>query len=163
MRIARVSEYTATVHEVFAVTADPTFQDAKVAATRPISFSATVAESGEQTLIMTERVLTSDGLPDFVKTIVGPTFTIVEHQEWGPAGVDGSRLANVDIHVKGAPVTLRGTISLTPVAEGTLEDLVTELKARIPLLGSKIERAAAVPIERALDIEVATRRDFLGA
>lgn len=161
MRIAKSYEYAAAVHAVFAVTADQAFQDAKMVATGAISHTATVTASGERVFVMTERVLASQGLPDFVKTFVGDSLTIVEHQDWGPAGADGSRIASIDMHVRGAPVTLRGTISLIPTATGTLEDVDTELKAHIPLLGAKIERAASVPIERAIDIEAATRDDFL--
>jgi hypothetical protein len=114
MRIAKSYEYAATVHAVFAVTADQAFQYAKMVATGAISHTATVTESGERVLVMTERVLPSYGLPDFVRTVVGDSFTVVEHQDWGPAGADGSRVAYIDMHVRGAPVTLRGTTRRLP-------------------------------------------------
>jgi hypothetical protein len=45
--------------------------------------------------------------------------------------------------VLGQPVTLRGTLNLTPGGRGTKVDLTGELKVAIPLLGRKLEQSSA--------------------
>lgn len=161
MKIANTAEYSATPDEVFAVLSDPKFQEAKCAATAAIKHKASVETSGDRTVITTERILPSDGLPDFVKSMVGETLKVTETQEWGPASADGSREGTVTMGVAGAPIALQGKISLAPGGAGTIEDLSAELKAKVPLIGGKIEKAAAPPIEEAIAIEVQTAQEWL--
>ena len=161
MKIARTIEYAATPEEVFAVLADTSFQEAKCAATAAISHQASVEAAGDQTVIRTERVLPADGLPDFAKSMVGNTLKVVETQTWSSAGPDGSRTGTVEMSVPGAPITLRGKLSLAPGGTGTVEKLDADLKASIPLVGGKIEKAAAGPIEEAITIEGTTAQEWL--
>ena len=161
MKIARTIDYAATPDEVFAVLADPAFQEAKCAATAALSYTASVEAKGDQTVITTERVLPSDGLPDFAKSLVGQTLKVLERQTWGPAGGDGSRSGTVEMTVSGAPLALKGTLALGPGGPGSVEKLDADLKASIPLIGGKIEKAAAPPIEDAIRIESKTAAEWL--
>jgi hypothetical protein len=161
MKIAKSIDYAATPKEVFAVLSDVKFQEAKCAATAAIKHSADVKTVGDHTVITTERVLPSDGLPDFAKSMVGDTLKVTETQDWGPASADGSRRGTVDMAVAGAPIALKGTLMLAPGGGGTVERLDAELKARVPLIGGKIEKAAAPPIEEAIDIEAQTAAKWL--
>jgi Protein of unknown function (DUF2505) len=161
MRIAKSIEYAATPEAVFAVLSDAKFQEAKCAATAAVRHSATVNTVGDRTVITTERILPSDGLPDFAKSMVGDTLKVTETQEWGPASDDGSRQGTVEMGVAGAPISLTGTLSLAPGGAGTVEQLDAELKARVPLVGGKIEKAAAPPIQEAIDIEARTAQEWL--
>ena len=106
MKIAKSIEYAATPLEVFAVLSDVKFQEAKCAATAAVKHSAGVETVGDHTVITTERILPSDGLPDFAKSMVGPTLKVTETQDWGPAGADGSRRGTVSMAVAGAPIAL---------------------------------------------------------
>jgi carbon monoxide dehydrogenase subunit G len=162
MKIARTIEYAAPPAEVFAVLADPAFQDAKCAATAAISHSANVETKGDQTIITTERVLPSDDLPDFARSMIGDTLKVLETQTWSGAGSDGSRTGTVEMSVPGAPITLKGKLSLKPSSAGTVETLDADLKAGVPLIGGKIEKAAAPPIEEAITIETQTAKEWLG-
>jgi hypothetical protein len=161
MKIAKSLEYAAAPDAVFAVLSDPAFQEAKCVATHAIRHSAGVRSQGDRTIITTERVLPSDGLPDFAKKLVGETLTVKETQDWGPAGADGSRQGTVTMTVSGAPLALSGTLSLAPRGAGSLELLDSELKASVPLIAGKIEKAAAPPIEAAIGIEHETAQEWL--
>jgi hypothetical protein len=161
MKIAKTAQFAATPDEVFAVLADQAFQEAKCAATAAIRYQAAVSESGGRTTITTERILPSDGLPDFAKSMVGETLKVVETQEWEAAAADGTRAGTVRMEVAGAPLALTGTLRLTPDGSGTVEAIDADLKARVPLIGGKIEKAAAVPIQQAIDIEVRTAQEWL--
>ena len=72
MRITTSFDYAATPEDVFAMLADPAFQAAKVEATHPLSHTASVTPKGEQTEIVTSRVISTDGFPDFAKSMIGP-------------------------------------------------------------------------------------------
>ncbi|GAA2169325.1 DUF2505 domain-containing protein [Pedococcus bigeumensis] len=161
MKIAKTIEYAATPEEVFAVLSDVKFQEAKCAATAAIKHSADVKTVGDHTVITTERILPSDGLPDFAKSMVGPTLKVTETQDWGPASSGGGRRGTVDMTVAGAPIALQGTMMLAPGGGGTVETIEAELKAKVPLIGGKIEKAAAPPIEEAIDIEALTAAKWL--
>jgi hypothetical protein len=93
--------------------------------------------------------------------MVGQTLKVTETQDWGPASDDGSRQGTVEMAVAGAPISLKGTMSLRPGGPGTVETLDSELKAKVPLIGGKIEKAAAPPIEEAIDIEGRTASEWL--
>ena len=72
-----------------------------------------------------------------------------------------SRTSAVDIHIKGAPLTVKGRIRLEPQGDRTVEVIEAELKANVPLIGGKLERAAADPINAAIEIEIELLREWL--
>lgn len=161
MKIAKTIEYAANPTEVFEVLSDAKFQEAKCAATAAVKYTADVKTSGDRTVITTMRILPSDGLPDFARSMVGETLKVTETQDWGPASDDGSRQGTVEMGVAGAPISLTGTLSLKPGGAGTIENIDSELKAKVPLIGGKIEKAAAPPIEEAIAIEAETAEKWL--
>jgi hypothetical protein len=161
MKIARTLEYAATPDAVFAVLADPAFQEAKCAATGAISYSASVQSQGEATVISTERDLPADGLPDFARSMVGNTLKVVETQTWRAPQADGARTGTVSISVPGTPISLKGTLALEAGGQGAVEHVDADLKANIPLVGGKIEKAAAPAIEDAITIEGRTAHEWL--
>ena len=109
----------------------------------------------------TERQLPSDSLPDMARSFVGDHLTIIEVLDWSSPGPDGSRSSLVDIHIKGAPLTLKGTVRLEPSGSKTLEVIEAQLKANVPLIGGRLERAAADPINAAIRIEIELLREWL--
>lgn len=161
MRLSTREEFDSAPEAVFAVIRDEAFQRAKCEATSTGEYAASVTEQGERTLVRTERRLPSDGLPDVARSFVGDVLTVVEVQDWGPADPDGSRRCRVDLHITGAPLTLKGEALLAPGGRGALETLEADLKANVPFIGGKIERAAAEPILAAVALEGETLRDFL--
>ena len=156
-------ELAGTVEEVYALFTDAAFQEAKCLATTDDANHFSVDVSGGPTgeRVRTERHLRTQGLPDVAKSFVGEHLTIIEVQDWsGPAG-DGSRQSAVDMHVKGAPLTLKGTLRLEPAASGTVKVLDAELTAHVPFIGGRIEKAAAEPIKAAIEIETGLLREWL--
>jgi len=146
MKFTHRAEYPAAPEAVFAVMSDPAFQDAKCAATTTGTWQADVSTSGDRTRITTERILPTDGLPDIARSFVGDSLTVVEIQTWSPPSVDGSRVADLNLHVKGAPMTLKGTIRLSPTAAGSVQEVDADLRAGVPLIGGRLEKAAAEPL-----------------
>lgn len=162
MKISATFDYAATPHDVFAMLIDEDFQARKCVATGALSHSVSVRAQGDRTVIVSNRELPTDGFPDFVKSLVGATLAVTETQDWGPAGPDGARQGRLTVDIAGAPLDLAGTLSLAPAAQGSVETVDGDLKARIPLIGSKIERAAAPAIESAMRAERETGQAWLG-
>jgi hypothetical protein len=163
VRVTRREPLGGTPEEVYALLTDPDFQEAKCRATTAGGgHSVDIAPGTSGARVRTERVLPSDGLPDVARSFVGEVLVVVEVQSWSAPEPDGARESAVDLHVKGAPLTLKGTLRLEPDGAGTVEVLEAELRANVPLIGGRIERAAAGPIDTAIDIETRMLREHLG-
>ena len=162
MRLTTREELDGTVDAVHALLTDQAFQEAKCAATTDGGpTSVEIAGSPSGTRVRTQRELPSDGLPDIARSFVGDHLTIIEVHDWSGPAADGSRQSLLDIHVKGAPLTIKGTLRLEPSGTGTVEVLDAELKANVPLIGGRLEKAAAGPIDTAIGIETRLLREWL--
>jgi hypothetical protein len=112
-----------------------------------------VDESAGGATIRTTRVLPTEEFPDFVRKFVGDTVHVVRVDTWGPAAADGGRDGTIVVEIKGAPVRLAGTITLRPEGSATVQDVQSDLKASVPLVGGKIEKAVAPAIRGAVGKE----------
>lgn len=146
MKFTHRVEYPATVDEVWAVMSSTDFQDAKCEATSTGTWTSDVATSADRTRITSERVLPTDDLPDIARSFVGPSLTISEQQIWSAPATDGSRTAELQVHIKGAPMTLKGTVRLSPNGSGSSQEINGDLKVSVPLIGGKLEKAASDPL-----------------
>jgi hypothetical protein len=153
MRITTSFDYAATPQDVFTMLADLAFQAAKVEATHPLSHTESVTPKGEQTEIVTSRVISTDGFPDFAKSMIGPKLRVTETIMWSRASADGSRTGTIDIAIGDAPVAMNGTLRMTAGGSGTRIDIDGDLKAKIPLVGGRVEKAAERPILGAIEKE----------
>lgn len=161
MKIQETWTYDAPADRVFRMLLDPKFQEAKCAATGALSCSASVEEQAPGHLIRTEREMSTEGIPDNVARIIGKTLQIIEIQRWGQAAEDGSRSAELDVSLGGLPVRYTGEIQLTPDGDATTMQVRGDLRANIPLFGSKVESAAAPAISNGVRIEAETGRAYL--
>ena len=153
MKFTHRAEYPATVEEVWAVMSTQDFQDAKCEATSTGNWTSNVATSGDRTRITSERVLPTDDLPDIARSFVGANLTISEMQTWAPRAADGTRTAELQVHLKGVPMTLKGTVRLSPRGSGSVHEVAGDLKVSVPLIGGKLEKAASEPLLAAARIE----------
>jgi hypothetical protein len=161
MKISAIIDYAATPDEVFAMLADEDFQNHKCAATGSRRHTVSIKAQDDRTLIVSIRDMPSDGFPPFVKSMVGETLAVTETQDWGPPGADGVRHGRLTVVITGAPVILDATLSLALGGEGALETIEGDLRARIPLIGKKIEQAAAPAIRSAIRVESKTGKAWL--
>jgi uncharacterized protein YndB with AHSA1/START domain len=153
MQISEIIDYAATPDEVFVMIADEDFQNRKCVATGALRHTVSIRAQGDQTIITSTRDMPSDRFPSFVRSIVGETLAVTETQEWGPSTRDGARHGKLTVHIHGAPITLHATLSLAAGGLGTVEDVEGDLRASIPILGGKVEQAAAPAIQAAIRIE----------
>src|SRR5690606_10922104 len=96
--------------------------------------------------------------PDVVRKLVGESIELSETIEWEAPGPDRSRVGRISIAVAGAPVTLRGTITLSLSGSQPLPVVEGEPKAATPRIGGRIEKEAAPAVTHEL-----ARMERLGA
>lgn len=126
---------------VFTMLVDPDYVGRKAEAANAIRHEVSVERDGDRATIHLVRVMPPD-VPDFVRKFVGDTIELDQTDVWGPAAADGSRDGTISIDMRGAPVTLRGAMRLT--SEGTagaILSLSSTIKASIPLVGGRVEKA----------------------
>ncbi|GAA1435391.1 DUF2505 domain-containing protein [Microlunatus lacustris] len=136
MDITTRLEFAATPPEVYAMLTDAQYLDEVCRATESSSYDVDVAGSTTQTT-------RSFPAPDAVARFVGGTLTVTEQTVWGEAAADGARTGNLEMTVKGQPVSMKGQLALAPVGAGTVVELTGDLKVAIPLLGKKLEQSSA--------------------
>ncbi|MGL4744928.1 MAG: DUF2505 domain-containing protein [Dermatophilaceae bacterium] len=160
MRLTLREEIPASPDAVYAVLVDPAFHNAKCSATSDggtHSVQITAGATGHR--VRTARDLPATGIPDVARSFVGDRLTVIEVLEW--VTDDAGYRAIIDLHVKGAPLTLKGSLALTDSNPGTTESLEAELKSAVPFIGGKIEQSAAGPIRAAFDVEITLLREWV--
>jgi len=153
MKITEAADLDGSVEEVFALRTTEAFQDEKCARSSPLRHTVVIHREGDHTIIHTVRAMATDALPEAARRATGAELHVDETQDWGPADADGSRSADVWIRLRGLPVTLTGTLTLSPTAAGSHQALAGSLRAAIPIVGGRIEHYAAMAITRGFDIE----------
>lgn len=163
MKIEETWSYDAPADRVFEMLLDPQFQEAKCVATGALGHSVSFKEQASRQVIETHREMATDGLPENVARIVGKTLKIIEIQRWSQPAADGSRTADIDVSLDGLPVNFVGHIQMTPDEDTTKMHVLGDLRARIPLVGKKVETASAPAFSGGVQIEAQTGREYLAA
>lgn len=153
MRITETVEHAADPEQVFAMICSPDYQDLKCERSGALEHEVAVEVEEGATTVVTRRRLPSTGFPDFAKGFVGEAVDVVETQRWGQAADDGRRTAALHVEIPRTPVVLTGSVRLEPSSGGTLHTVEGDLKANVPLLGGRIERAVAPVLSSAVRLE----------
>jgi len=163
MRLTAEIRYPgSTPDAVFAMLTDRAFQERKCAATGSLAYEVEIRPAAHGgALISTHRTLPADAVPEFVRRFVGGTVRVAEHSDWAAIDGDGVRSGTVVVEIVGAPVQLTGSLWLGLDGGGTLHEVSGELKASVPLIGGKIEKAAEPAIRGAIRVEERTGRAWL--
>jgi hypothetical protein len=161
VRVRAEIHYAAAPSAVFEMLTDKTFQDRKLSQTGALSWEVQVRLEDGGASIVGRRELPTDQIPDTFKALVGQQISIIQTETWEPAGPDGSRTGTLHIEMGGAPVRLSGTLSLSATDDGTLELVDGDLKARVPLIGGRIERAVEPAVRAAIEAEERIGRAWL--
>ncbi len=154
MKLVAEFQYPAEPDDVFAMLTDTDFQSHKCIENGSVSYEVDITEhkNGGAT-IKTIRVMPMDKAPDYVRAIVGHRLTVDEIDEWGPPAADGSRKGTISVTIEGAPVKVSGTLYLARKGGGTVNGIDANVKASVPFLGGKIEKAVEPVLQAALRVE----------
>lgn len=153
MRISETVTYGAAPEDVFAMLTDEAFQERKCVDAGALRYDVAVTTVADGARVVARRDLPTDSLPDFAKSLVGTSLSITETYDWGGARPNGSRRGELTVEVAGAPIAMRGKVEMVPAGAGTTIRIDGDLKASIPLLGGRVERAAAPAVINAIRSE----------
>jgi hypothetical protein len=134
--------YPASCEKVFAMLVDASFQERVCEATGALRHEVQIETGDGTAVITTRRELPTDDIPDYARGFVGTTLDVVRVDRWEAPAADGSREGTISLEIKGAPIRLHGTMELRPDDAGCEEAIAGDLKASIPLLGGRMEKAA---------------------
>ena len=164
MRLSAEIRYDADPAAVFAMLTDAAFQERKCAATGALDHEVEIDEYDDgSAAIRTSRTMPTDQVPDFVRTFVGQTLTVAQVDDWQPPAADGSRDGTAVVEIKGAPVRLAAAMTLHADGAGTRQTIDGDLKASVPLLGGRIEKAVEPALQAAIRVEQREGRAWLAA
>ncbi|RII41965.1 DUF2505 domain-containing protein [Galactobacter valiniphilus] len=111
-----------------------------------------VTTQGESTTTVTVFTLPSDRLPEIVAKLMSNGVAVTLEETWGPAAADGARTSTISASVKGAPVKVSGSETLSADGTGSVLALEGEVSSSIPFLGGKISKAAEPFLDRLLAV-----------
>lgn len=164
MRLTADITYAADPAAVFAMLTTTAFQERKCRATGALSQQVDVERYDDgSAVIRTVRTLPTQQVPDFARAFVGATIDVVQTDDWGPAGPDGAREGSVVVEIKGAPIRFAGSLALRAGSAGTAERIDGDIKASVPLIGGRMERALEPALRAAIDVEQREGRAWLAA
>ncbi len=145
---------------VFAMFTDEAYLARKAEATGAVRHEASVTNDGDRVTVRLLRVMPPD-VPDFLRRFVGETIDLDQRDVWEAASPDGSRSGSIRIDLGGAPVNLTGGMTLVGSATGTVTTVDATVKASIPLVGGRIEKAVHDAVVHAARIEEQVGRSWL--
>lgn len=162
MKIESGFEYPgADLETVITMLTDVEFQRARCAATGALEYSVTAGAVPDAPILTCRRRMATDGLPDFMRKIVGASVEVIDTFTWAPDAGNGQRTADVKLSFATQPTTLVARLTVHDDQVGTYGRLAGDLKAGIPLFGSRIESAIAPLISSAIASEQTVGRQWL--
>jgi uncharacterized protein YndB with AHSA1/START domain len=153
VRLRAEIRYDADPESVFGMLTDAAFQEHKCAATGAVESEVEIecfADGGAT--IRTTRTMPTDQVPDFVRTFVGSRLVVVQVDDWAAPEPDGGRDGSAVVEIKGSPVRFAGSLTLR-AGGGTVETIDGDVKAGVPLIGGRIEKAVEPALQAAIRVE----------
>jgi hypothetical protein len=147
---------------VFAMICDVTFQERKCVASGALQHEVEIEQYEDGgAVVTTHRTLPTDDVPDFVRSFVGQTLQVTQTDDWTSPQPDGGRSGTAVVEIAGAPVRFTADLHLEPDGSGTRQSVAGELKASVPLVGGRVEKAAKPAIMAAIRAEQRTSDAWL--
>ena len=146
----------ATVEQVRAMLADPTFREKVCASQHYDRYSVDIDGAGDLMTVTIDQVRPTDGVPSFAKKFVGSEVHIVQHEQW-----TSRQEAALEVAIPGKPGDMRGTIRLADAEGGVTETVHVDIRVSLPLVGGRIEGLIADLLTQALEAENRVGREWL--
>jgi uncharacterized protein DUF2505 len=138
----------ATVHDVFAMFADPAYRKAVSDYQHVVDFDCRISTTGDGMEVELEQAHGTDRIPSFAQRLVGHEIRFVQRETWEtPAGCD------IHVSIPGKPGEMSGTETLTQHGDDVVQQIDLAVKVSIPLVGGKVEDLIAGFLGKAFDAE----------
>ncbi|MEH6592890.1 MAG: DUF2505 domain-containing protein [Halioglobus sp.] len=131
-------EFEQDADSVFNLLTDPDFLVDRCLDLGELEASCEVEEQTDVTVITLTRKMERD-LPRFLKGMVDSLQTIHMTEKWKPEG-EGGWKGEYIFEMEGQPVTVRAKFELYPTDAGCCYSIKHQAKAKIPLIGGRIEK-----------------------
>ncbi|SDQ08686.1 DUF2505 domain-containing protein [Quadrisphaera sp. DSM 44207] len=143
MHLEAVLRYPASPAAVAALLADRSFVEDLCRSGAATAWRVDVSGSaGAAFTVATERTVPTAQLPDAARRLLGEHLVIEQVDSWQAPDAAGRRTGSTRLAVRGAPVTAAAALALAPDGAGSREEVRGEVRASVPLLGGRVERAA---------------------
>lgn len=152
-------EFTQDPETVYLLLTDPQFLVDRSLALGELSADCEVEEDDDSATVTMTREVKRD-LPSFLAKLFNPVQTMNMTEEWQRDG-DGFT-GHYRIEVQGQPVTMEADFSLKPGKKGSVYTLDFSCKARIPIVGKKVEQFIAEQAKEGLAREMDHTKKHLG-
>ncbi|WP_373084445.1 DUF2505 domain-containing protein [Zhongshania sp.] len=130
-------QFDCSIDQVWGLLCDPDFRVERSIALGELSAECDVEESDKQVTVKMNREVVRE-LPSVLARVFNPQQTLAFIETWQPKG-DGWE-GKMSIEIKKQPVQLGATMSLMPTASGCEYIVTHSCKAKIPLVGGKVEK-----------------------
>jgi len=158
--LSAVQHFDAPPAQVYALFGRRDFQEGKLAATGGLDPELVTFESDADTLtVVTRQSIPADVLPSMVASMMQGNPSTERTENWHGDG-DGFA-ADFTVVIKGAPASLKGTMTLAADGAGSVMTIAGQASVPIPLFGGKIESVIVEQVGALLDEEESYTRSAL--
>lgn len=151
MQFTHSTSHRATPDEVLAMLLDPAFRERSSLAQQATGI--TVSVDGDTLRLEMEQPNTD--IPAFARAFAGETTRTVITEVWS------GTTATVTIETPGKPAGITATRTLVADSGGTRDLFEADAKAKVPLIGGKIEKLIAAKVVEGLKVESQVAGDWL--
>lgn len=148
VRFRHELSYEASPATVFEMLADPAFRKRVGEALDVVSADITLARDGDGFTLVNDQVQRTAGLPSFARKFAGDTTRVIQREEWTSA-----TRGTLQVETPGKPTSMSGTIELVPDGDGTTEVVEIEVRAKVPLIGGRLENLMQQQVRDGMDTE----------
>lgn len=164
MKISETVTHQADPQRTFEMLTDHGYQLLRCERSGALDQTVTIdREADGSTTVVSQRHVSSEGIPEMAKAFVGPQLLVVETVRWGAPDADGDREGAMSLELPGVPVSFTGGMHLrrTPEPEVTSHVVEGELHASIPFLGRRIEEMVGAQLRGFVQLEQQVAQEWL--
>ena len=129
--------FSHSVDDVFELFCDPDFLVERSMALGELSADAEIEDEGSKVTITMRREVTRD-LPKMLAKVFDPKQVLNMTEEWQQIGE--AFIGKSEFTVEGQPVEIKTEMTLKPTEGGCVFNINYKAKAKIPLVGGKVEK-----------------------
>lgn len=154
---------TGTPEQVYRLMCDEDFQRRKAKRLDALEFAMSISAAEDSPReVRTQRLMATQLLPEFVKSLVSPTMRVTELEVWHQIR-DDHFSGDFSIDVDGAPIYLRGSVQIQAVPNvGSRVRFTGKITATAPLFKTRVAEASAESIIETIRTEFDVLGEELG-
>lgn len=151
--------FSQDVETLFETLIDPDFIVARGKALGETKITAETYENDDNEIIVESSRTVRRELPSFLAKLFTPEQTLHFKEVWEEVG--DSWQGSYTVTVEGQPVEITAKFSLSPTDSGSEYSISFTAKAKIPLVGKKVEKFILSQTEDGLKAEIDFLQDYL--